>query len=148
MAYSLETSIGFHLNRAANIVHAGFSKCLEPYDVAPEQFATLMIISEDGEINQSEIAELLAKGRPTVSRTLDALEKKGLIVREENSADRRIKPIRLTEKGREVLSAVQPKARQFNDAIRARLAPGEAETFFHVLETIIETTQNHPIPGE
>jgi DNA-binding MarR family transcriptional regulator len=148
MAYVLRNSIGFHLNRAANIVHAGFSKCLEPYGIAPEQFATLKIISEDGEINQSEIAEMLAKGKPTVSRALDALEKKGLIIREAHDADRRIKPIRPSAKGQEMLDAVQPKAQKFNEAIRSRLAPGEAETFFHVLETIVETTQHQIHPGE
>jgi DNA-binding MarR family transcriptional regulator len=148
MGYSLEQSIGFHLNRAANIIHAGFAKCLEPYDIAPEQFATLKIISEDGEVTQSGIAEILAKGRPTVSRALDALEKKGFILREAHDADRRIKPIRLTAKGREVLDAVEPKAIQLNNTIRSRLSPGETELFFRVLETIIDTTQNYPFPGE
>jgi len=148
MAYVLKHSIGFHLNRAAAIVHAGFSKCLEPYGIAPEQFATLKIISEDGEITPSGIADMLAKGRPTVTRTLDALEKKGLITRDSSDADRRIKPIRLTGKGLEVLGAVEPKALQFNEAIRARLAPGEAETFFHVLDTIIDTARHHINPGE
>ena len=148
MAYSLEQSIGFHLNRAANIIHIGFVKCLEPYDIAPEQYATLIIISEDGEITQSGIAEVLAKGKPTISRALDALEKKGFIQREAHDADRRIKPIRLTEKGRKVLDAVEPKAMHLNNAIRSRLSPGETELFFRVLETIIDTTQNHPFPGE
>lgn len=147
MVYTLDTSIGFRLNRAANIVHAGFSKCLEPYGIAPEQFATLKIISEDGDINLSDLADMLAKGKPTVSRALDALEKKGLIVRESRDSDRRVKAIRLSGKGRAVLEAVEPKALTFNEAIRARLAPGEAETFFHVLDTIIDTAEQHSPEG-
>jgi len=148
LVYNLKDSIGFHLNRAATIIHSGFSKCLQSYDIAPEQFATLKIINEDGEITQSGIAELLVKGKPTVGRSLDALEKKGLIVREADDNDRRMKPIRLTDSGREVLAAVEPKARQFNDAIRSRLAPGEAETFFHVLDVIVETARDYDHPGE
>lgn len=143
MDYVLSNSISFRLSRVASVLHAGFSKCLDEYGIAPEQFGTLRIISEDGNITQSEIAEILAKGKPTVSRALDALEKKGLIVRESNQEDRRIKPIRLTQKGQEVLDRVVPRARQFNDAIKARLTPVEIETFFRVLDTIVETAEEH-----
>ncbi|UFS61617.1 MarR family transcriptional regulator [Sulfurimonas sp. HSL-3221] len=143
MEYLLDTSIGFRLNRTANIIHAGFTKCIEPFGIAPEQFATLKIISEDGEITQSEIAEILAKGKPTVSRALDALEKKELIVRERKSEDRRIKPIHLTAKGQEILDLVIPKALTFNNAIKARLTPEEIETFFRVLDTIVDTSETH-----
>jgi DNA-binding MarR family transcriptional regulator len=143
MKYVLNNSISFRLSRVASVLHVGFSKCLEDFDIAPEQFGTLRIISEDGQITQSEIADILAKGKPTVSRALDALEKKGLIVRESDRDDRRIKPIRLTDKGQEVLDRVVPKAKQFNDAIKARLSPGEIETFFRVLDTIVETAEDH-----
>jgi len=143
MEYSLDHSISFRVSRVANLLHAGFSKCLESYEIAPEQFGTLRIVSEDGEITQSDIAEIMGKGKPTISRTLDALEKKGLIVRESNREDRRLKPIRLTEKGQELLDHVIPMAKQFNDAINARLSPGEVETFFRVLDTIVETAQEH-----
>lgn len=143
MEYVLNNSISFRLSRVANVLHAGFSKCLEEYDIAPEQFGTLRIVSEDGKITQSEIAEILAKGRPTVNRALGALEKKGLIVRESDRDDRRIKPIRLTGKGQKLLDNVVPKAKQFNDAVKARLTPGEIDTFFRVLDTIVETAEEH-----
>ena len=148
MTYILDESIGFNLNRVATMLHAGFAKCLEPYNIAPEQFATLKIISEDGEITQSEIAEILAKGKPTISRALDALEKKGMIVREQNSEDRRVKPIRLTDKGQAVLEMVIPKARRFNDALKTRLSSEETEIFFRVLNIIAETAEQHSPLGE
>ena len=148
MDYELKDSIGFHLNRSATLIHSAFSKCLKPFDIAPEQFATLKIISEDGEVTQSGIADMLAKGKPTVGRSLDALEQKGLIVRESDSGDRRVKPIRLTDRGAELLTAVEPKASRFNALIRSHLAPGEAETFFHVLDVIVEATNEFEYPGE
>jgi DNA-binding MarR family transcriptional regulator len=148
MKYSFNDSVGFHLNRVATIMHAGFSKCLEPYGIAPEQFGTLEIVSKDGDITQSDIAQILAKAKPTIGRALDALEKKGFIVREQDSEDRRVKPIRLTPKGEEVLDHVVPKAQQFNAAIRSRLSPEEIDTFFHVLDTITETAEQYSPQGE
>jgi DNA-binding MarR family transcriptional regulator len=148
MEYRLRNSFGFRLNNVSNRVHAMFAKGIEPYGIAPEQFATMKMISEDDEINQSKIATMLAKGRPTVSRTLDALEKKGFIIRDKDDADRRIKHIRLTLKGKAVLDAVTPMAKAFNETLYGQFTPQEVETFFRVLETIGETVEHYDITGE
>lgn len=148
MEYTLRNSIGFHLSSITNRLHAMFSKRIEPYNIAPEQFATLKMISEDGDVNQSKIAAMLAKGKPTVSRTLDALEKKGLIFRGESGADRRIKQIHLSEEGKKTLDAVIPMAKEFNDTLRKQLSAQEIQTFFKVLETIDETIKQYDKSGE
>lgn len=148
MEYKLRNSIGFRLNSLSNRIHAMFSKRIEPYGIAPEQFAAMKMISEDGDVTQSKIATMLAKAKPTVSRTLDALEKKGLIAREEDDADRRTKYIRLTNEGEKVLNEVIPIAKSFNEAIYEQLTPQEIETFFHVLETISGTVEQCTLTGE
>ena len=141
MEYKLRNSIGFRLNNISNRVHAMFAKRIEPYGIAPEQFAAMKMISEDGEMTPSKIAVMLAKAKPTVSRALDALEKKGFITRDETDADRRIRHIHLTKEGREVLDTVVPMAQSFNDTLYAQLTPQEVETFFRVLDTIGETIE-------
>lgn len=148
MEYKLRNSFGFRISLVANRVHAMFARGIEPYGIAPEQFAAMKIISDDSETNQSKIAQMLAKGKPTVSRTLDVLEKKGLVARDELETDRRAKRIRLTAEGEAVLNAVTPYAKAFNDAIRERLEPQEIEHFFKVLETILETVDQYDTRGE
>ncbi|WP_345975947.1 MarR family transcriptional regulator [Sulfurimonas sp. HSL3-7] len=148
MEYKLRNSIGFRFNTIGNRIHAMFSKAIEPYGIAPEQFAAMKMISEDGAVTQSKIAEMLAKAKPTVSRTLDALEKKGLITRDEDTADRRIKYVRLTDAGRKVLDEVIPIAKSFNDAIYEQLTPQEIETFFRILETISNTVEQCTLTGD
>ena len=148
MEYNLRNSFGFRLNNISNRIHAMFAKGIEPYDIAPEQFAAMKMISEDGEMTQSKIAVMLAKAKPTVSRALDALEKKGFITRDEADADRRIKQIHLTKKGREVLDTVIPMAASFNNTLYERLTPQEIETFFRVLDTIGETVEQCTLTGE
>ena len=148
MEYKLRNSFGFRISLVANRVHAMFARGIEPYGIAPEQFAAMKIISDDSETNQSKIAEMLGKGKPTVSRTLDALEKKGLVARDELETDRRAKRIRLTGEGKAVLDAVTPCAQRFNNTIREQLDPQEIETFFKVLETILETVDQYDTTGE
>jgi DNA-binding MarR family transcriptional regulator len=148
MEYNLRNSIGFRLNNISNRVHAMFAKRIEAYGIAPEQFAAMKMISEDGEMTPSKIAMMLAKAKPTVSRALDALEKKGFITRDETDADRRIRHIHLTKEGREVLDTVVPMAQSFNDTLYAQLTPQEVETFFRVLDTIGETIEQCTLTGE
>ncbi|MDA3946645.1 MAG: MarR family transcriptional regulator [Helicobacteraceae bacterium] len=148
MEYSLRSSLGFRLNNVSNKIHAMFAKKTEPYGIAPEQFAAMKMISEDGEVTQSKIATMLAKAKPTVSRTVDALEKKGLITRDEDDTDRRVKYIRLTEEGQKVLNAVIPMAKSFNETIYSQFTTQEIETFFHVLETINDTVEQCTLTGE
>ncbi len=148
MEYKLKNSIGFCINQTANKVHAMFSREIESYGIAPEQFAAMMIIGEDSETKQSTIAQILGKGQPTVSRTLDALEKKGLVARDALETDRRAKRICLTAEGEAVLDAVIPYAKAFNDTIRDRLEAQEIEIFFKVLETILETADQYETKGE
>ncbi|MBU1643227.1 MarR family transcriptional regulator [bacterium] len=148
MEYKLRNSLGFRISLVSNRVHAMFAKGIEPYGIAPEQFAAMKIISEDSEVNQSKIADMLGKGKPTVSRTLDVLEKKGLVSRYELETDRRAKRIRLTKEGEAVLNAAIPCAQRFNNTIREQLDPQEIESFFKVLETILETVDQYDIRGE
>jgi DNA-binding MarR family transcriptional regulator len=148
MEYRLKDSFGFRITHAANRLHAMFSRAIDAYGIAPEQFAAMKIIRDDSETNQSKIAQMLAKGKPTVSRTLDVLEKKGLVARDALETDRRAKCICLTAEGEAVLDGVIPYAKAFNDTIRERLEPQEIENFFKVLETILETADQYESKGE
>lgn len=139
--YKLENSFGFQVKHVANRIHAVFSKLIESYGIAPEQFAVLKIISEDSLISQSAIAAALVKGKPTVSRTLDELEKKGFIVRRELPSDRRIKSTELTDAGRHALQVVLPVAKEINEAIVAQLDDDEIKTFFKVLDLVVKTVE-------
>jgi DNA-binding MarR family transcriptional regulator len=148
MEYSTKNSFGFRMSFVANKVHAMFSKTLEEYGIAPEQFAMMKIISEENQATHSDIAKLLDKGKPTVSRTIDALEKKGFVFRDEMESDRRVKTLRLTPEGEKVLSEVIPHARAFNDTIREKLSSQDVESFFKVLNVMLETLHKCEINGE
>lgn len=58
-------------------------------DITPEQWVVLKIIDQYSGISQKELADRAAKDTASVTRMLDILEKKGMIVREDDSSDRR-----------------------------------------------------------
>lgn len=75
------------------------------------RFLTLIIIDREPErdsLAASEIAERLDVSRPVVTRTLQALEKSGLIAISCNEDDARSRMVRLTELGKAKLTEVLP----------------------------------------
>ena len=148
MSYMLKDSIGYRTNLAATTIKTNFTKILQPYGIAAEQFATLKIISEDNEVTQTRIAELLAKDKTTVGRSIDALLKKGLITREDVDNDRRANLISLTPKAVEILEFTVPIAKKFNEVVKSRLTQDEIESYFKVLDTILDASKNMSILGD
>ncbi|MBX6745863.1 MAG: MarR family transcriptional regulator [Acetobacteraceae bacterium] len=93
-------------------------------------------------IRQGALAALLGIEGPSLVRTLDHLCAAGLVLRQEDPADRRARTIHLTEAGH-VQAA---RAETVLAGLRARLlrgvSPADLEAAFRVLETIQAATGN------
>ncbi len=146
MTYMLRDSIGYRISLVATTIKTNFTKLLQPIcGVAAEQYATLKIISEDNEVTQTQIAELLGKDKTTVGRSIDSLLKKGLLIREDVQNDKRANRISLTPKAEQILKSAIPMARKFNEVVRRKLTADEIKIFFKVLDTILEESKNFDI---
>lgn len=101
--------------------------------------AKLMVVRENqGErqgIRVSELAEKLELSVPSVSRTLNHLEKKGYVTRYEGINDRRITYVCLTDKGRDILEKVDTVMRDYWGTVISRMDPVTME---HLMDGIDE----------
>ena len=68
------------------------------------QIRTLFHLSHDGKCGVSEIGELLGVTNPAASQMIDRLVIDGYIERSEDPADRRAKRLKLTGKGRAIVT--------------------------------------------
>jgi DNA-binding MarR family transcriptional regulator len=134
MSYELQNSIGFRINQTANKINNKFNNILYDYKIAPEQRATLEIIKFEKDVNQTKIANILAKDKTTISRTLSALEKKGFIQKE--AIDRRTNRIKLTQLGEEILSMSQEKVQEFRQSLFSNLEKEESDKLTELLEKV------------
>lgn len=135
MTQELKSSVGFRINQCASILSAKLSKLLSEFDIAPEQHATLVIVKHAKNATQNQIAKALGKDKTTISRTLMALEKKGLI--EKARLDKRTNQISLTKKGSEILDNSAPVIKKFRDSLHSNLTPDEVNTLLLLLDKII-----------
>lgn len=71
----------------------------EGLDITTEQWTVLSCLWDKDKIIQQDICDLTQKDKPSVTRLIDNLEKKKLVRRESDPADRRNNLIHLTPRG-------------------------------------------------
>ncbi|MGB5793975.1 MarR family winged helix-turn-helix transcriptional regulator [Poseidonibacter sp.] len=136
MKYKLQNSIAFKVSQTANKLNNDFNKVLNNYNIAPEQRATLEIIQNDKDINQTKIAQILGKDKTTICRSLTSLEKKGLITKSEIKNDKRVNILKLTKKAEEVLEESKESVYEYREKLSQSLDKDEIKMLFSLLEKI------------
>jgi len=136
MAYALKNSIAYRFIRGANSVNKTLNKKLNLYDIAIEQRATLEIIKFEEHVNQTTIANLLGKDKTTISRSLNSLEKKGLIRKSETLEDKRSNRVEVTKAGEKILEDTLEEVTSFRESLNEKLTKEEIEMFFKIIDKL------------
>ena len=89
-------------------------------DLSPSQYRLLLFLSE-GNAAASAVAGRLAVSRPSVTALADGLERRGLLQRKSDPADRRKVAHELTKAGRETLAAADAAVAEHITRIAAHL---------------------------
>ena len=110
-------------------------KGLSPFDISPEQSATLVVIETLGDkATPTEIARCIFREPSTVSELLNRMEKKGLLSKAANSKKKNSVKVQLTPKGKEVFkNSLQQET--IND-IMSSLSESEHQQLRLILEKI------------
>jgi MarR family transcriptional regulator, organic hydroperoxide resistance regulator len=82
------------------------------------------------------LAEAAGVAPPTATRTLDGLERQGIVERRPSSEDRRSVSVRLTGRGRKLLNRKRALVEKKRDATYASLAPEDRERAPAVLRAL------------
>jgi DNA-binding MarR family transcriptional regulator len=129
-------SLGYQVNHLARLFARALFRRLAKHDVAPGQFPLLLILWEEENLTQSEIARRLDIEQPTVANTLTRMERDGLVETAPDPSDRRQVCVKLTAKGRALERPLTAEARAVNAAAAAGLSATEVEMFQRVIGTL------------
>ena len=94
-----------------NLIINEIGSYLSRFHLSPSKFNILIVIKHQGKtegISQVEISKKLIVSAPNMTRLLDKLEKEKLIEKFSQEGDRRVKLIKITEKGSKLLNDVWP----------------------------------------
>jgi DNA-binding MarR family transcriptional regulator len=94
-----------------------------------------------GPCTVSKVAERALSQQPTLTKVVDRMAAKGLVVRLEDAADRRRVYVRLTEKGQRIAAELIPLAREHEAQVLAGYSQREAAALKRALKTLMARTQ-------
>ena len=106
-------------------------------NATPEQWRLLVVLSNEGAMNQSQLAELQHKDRAAIKRLIDHLEAKNLVIRK-SGKDSRSNLISLTEKGKEVVEVFTKASKETVKEAQSCLTPEEAQQLNTLLNKLLE----------
>jgi DNA-binding MarR family transcriptional regulator len=128
--------VAFLLAQVGGCAAREFAKALVPLNFSPPDAGILRLLGRTPGISQQELATRLDMHASRLVALIDDLEKRGLVAREPNPADRRVHSLRLTPAGNEALAAIGMVARAHNETICAELDKNEREQLAALLEKI------------
>ena len=109
---------------------ANLSATLAAEDLTVAQVAALYLLDERESLRIGELASELGRSQPSISRLVDGLVRKKLVVRKEDAEDRRARTVQLTAKGRAMVDRASiERVRTMLRASRALPLPEVLSTF-------------------
>ena len=138
MSYCIQDTIGFNLFVAQIRLKAGLGRAMRPYEITPEQFAILSLLHGQDGLLQREIADLLIKDRPNITRILERLENKGMIRRRTDREDRRAVRVHITATGRKICPKLEQIATEYRRQAYSGLSHAQQQQLKAMLHQISE----------
>lgn len=114
---------------------------LEDFDITVDQWLILKNLSENELVSQAEMAQVLFKDQPTLTRIIDLLAKKGYVERAPHPNDRRSFRLVLTPAGAAKVAELKPKVSEIRQKAWENLNEGDFEEFKRILNKIYDNLE-------
>jgi DNA-binding MarR family transcriptional regulator len=112
-----------------------FSEC-GLSDMTVKQIAYLKVISEQGDVTFSRLAEITKNSKPTITEMVNKFVRMECVYREPSRDDGRILYIRLTDKGRKIAKAEEDALRRVIERMIDSLDEHELDLLIGILQKV------------
>ena len=138
--YDLENYLGYLVNQTARAMSHQLNQNFSQVglNVTSEQWAVLVQLWGDDGLNQQEIACKVGKDKASITRLVDGLEKRNLVVRISDKSDRRNKLIYLTKEGKRVKEQLIDVAVNTIDDLQQGISKSDLENCKNVLRQVLK----------
>lgn len=136
----LSKEIAVYLNLGACKLKQYTSLMLKQNQVGltPEQFLLIDVLWNQGPMSQQQLANTMQKDKNSITKLIDALEKKELVVRKKSKRDRRSNIIVLTEKAETMKLEAKEKGIMLLDKMLEGISEEELRSFLNTLNKMSE----------
>lgn len=136
--FELENCVAYIATNAGKILAEGFEKKLKEVGISRVQWSVLYYLAKPDCNSQKELVERLKTKGSSTTRLLDRMVRDGWVERHLNPNDRREMLLTLTKKGNELRDKCLPIGQAYSDKITADISEEELNTFYAVMEQLIQ----------
>jgi DNA-binding MarR family transcriptional regulator len=136
--HDLVRQIPYLLARAGTRMGQAFSKELRQFDLSLTDWRVCVALHHKAHQRLSELAAHTSTEQSTLSRVVDGLLQRGLLLRDRSGEDARALALSLTDAGRELTLRIIPLAQLYERVSLAGLNATQAEALRHMLQKIYE----------
>lgn len=124
--YHVTESTGYLIAMLGRLLSRSLNARLAKYGISHGQWPVLLMLwAEDG-LSQIEISRRISVEPATMVRTINRMERDGLVVRRRSDVDLRQVSVFLTARGRNLRDKVVPCAAEVNELAVAKMSRNEA----------------------
>lgn len=134
---SLHSSAGYWVTRLARAIEADFEARLKAHNVTRVSWAVLSAIKHHDQTTPAALSSFLGIDRAAITRHLDRIEERGLIIRDRSSSDRRSVNIKLTSEGERLVPELAAKSRAANEKFAVSLTQSETDTLLALIRRML-----------
>lgn len=130
--------ICFRTTTLARKISRIHNKACSEYQITTGQSFILIDLLEHDNSTMTEVANRVQLDTPAITRYIDRLIKESFVTREEDSNDRRLSRISLTEKGKEIAVLLSEKTKEVHNHIASLLSEDDYAIFDKCLAILQE----------
>ncbi|MBN9265424.1 MAG: winged helix-turn-helix transcriptional regulator [Hyphomicrobium sp.] len=126
------------LRKAARLVTQIYDRHLEATGLTITQYGVLANLLVAGRVAIGGLAEQLLMDPTTLTRNLQPLHRKGLVVIEPDRRDRRVRWVSLSDAGRQTFENARPAWREAQNHVRKLIGDDETAALHDTLDYVLE----------
>ncbi len=130
----------FNLRRAARAASRAYDEALAPVELTSAQFSALVVLAKAGPLGTSSFSKAMETERTTATRNLALMEREGLIKRKPG-ADKRVRLIDITARGRRRFEAALPLWRAAQTSLATRLGDANAKSVLKRTQGVVSALE-------
>jgi homoprotocatechuate degradation regulator HpaR len=135
---AFDRSLPMALLRAREAVMKKFIPSLRENSLSSQQWRVIRALNEEEGLDITELAHRCFLLMPSLSRIIQNLEKRKLVIRNQSSSDNRKSVISITAPGKKLFQKIAPKSVERYDLITEKFGYGKLELLYELLDELIE----------
>lgn len=139
---TLPKSAGYWTHRVSKAYHVKINKRVNPMGLTGAQAIVLNLVAQYSPNSVGELAGKLGHSVPAIVRQIEALECAGLIERQQDPDDERVRRLRLTDKGKTLQPEVLAALQSVHETAMKDVGPEQERVLFDLLQKVLDNLEN------